>query len=188
MSSKAMAEKPKHLIGYPKFLWRSLVLATDGSLLFYAWMTFLTALALVGLKGWAHQVGDGMSLTGMGDHVSWGLYIANFTFMVGLAAGDVMMVIPAYIYDDEQMHDVVIIGELLAIAAIVMSVGFVVADMGRPDRLLHMMPLIGRFNWPISMLTWDVLVLNGYLRSEEHTSELQSRPHLVCRLLLEKTN
>src|SRR5436305_2937937 len=26
------------------------------------------------------------------------------------------------------------------------------------------------------------------LRSEEHTSELQSRPHLVCRLLLEKKN
>src|SRR5690554_6999864 len=27
---------------------------------------------------------------------------------------------------------------------------------------------------------------NVYYRSEEHTSELQSRPHLVCRLLLEK--
>src|SRR2546422_7897012 len=28
--------------------------------------------------------------------------------------------------------------------------------------------------------------LRGLLRSEEHTSELQSRLHLVCRLLLEK--
>ncbi|AWV91415.1 molybdopterin-containing oxidoreductase family membrane subunit [Bradymonas sediminis] len=162
-SSRAHVDKSKHLIGYPKFIWRSLVLATDGSLLFYAWMTLLTALALVGLNAWAHQVATGMSLTGMSDHVSWGLYIANFTFMVGLAAGGVMMVIPAYLYDDEQMHDVVIIGELLAIASIVMSVAFVVADMGRPDRLLHMMPVIGRFNWPISMLTWDMLVLNGYL-------------------------
>src|SRR5690554_7113235 len=27
-----------------------------------------------------------------------------------------------------------------------------------------------------------------YFRSEEHTSELQSRPHVVCRLLLEKKN
>src|SRR5436305_5996286 len=27
-----------------------------------------------------------------------------------------------------------------------------------------------------------------HVRSEEHTSELQSRPHLVCRLLLEKKN
>ena len=55
----------------------------------------------------------------MTDHVSWGLYIANFTFCVGLAAGGVMMVIPAYLYDDHDMHDVVIVGELLAIAAIV---------------------------------------------------------------------
>src|SRR5436305_12016547 len=30
------------------------------------------------------------------------------------------------------------------------------------------------------------LFQNGLWRSEEHTSELQSRPHLVCRLLLEK--
>src|SRR5690554_7014720 len=28
--------------------------------------------------------------------------------------------------------------------------------------------------------------VSGFERSEEHTSELQSRPHLVCRLLLEK--
>ena len=61
------------------------------------------------------------------------------------------------------MHHVVIVGEVVAIAAIVMSMMFVVADMGRPDRIWHMLPGIGRFNWPISMLTWDVLVLNGYL-------------------------
>jgi molybdopterin-containing oxidoreductase family membrane subunit len=162
MSTK-QPEKPSHWIGYPKFIWRSLVLATDGSLSFYAWMTFLTAIFLVGVNAWAHQVTAGMGLTGMSDHVSWGLYIANFTFMVGLAAGAVMMVIPAYLYDDDKMHDVVIIGELLAIAAIVMCLGFVVADLGRPDRFWHMIPGIGRFNWPISMLTWDVIVLNGYL-------------------------
>jgi Ni/Fe-hydrogenase subunit HybB-like protein len=71
------------------------------------------------------QVRDGMQVTGMTDHVSWGLYIANFTFLVGLAAGGVMMVIPAYLYHDEDMHDVTIIGELLAIAAIVMCLMFV---------------------------------------------------------------
>src|SRR5690554_7051323 len=32
----------------------------------------------------------------------------------------------------------------------------------------------------------DIMPLKGEFRSEEHTSELQSRPHLVCRLLLEK--
>lgn len=155
---------------YLRFLARSLWLATDGSWRFYAWMVALTAIWLVGVNAWAHQVADGMVVTNMNDHVSWGLYIANFTFGVGLAAGGVMMVIPAYLYHDEDMHDVVIVGELLAIAAIVISLGFVIADLGRPDRLWHMMPPFGRFNWPVSMLTWDVIVLTGYLLINLHVS------------------
>lgn len=155
---------------YLRFLARSLWLATDGSWRFYAWMVALTAIWLVGVNAWAHQVSDGMVVTNMNDHVSWGLYIANFTFGVGLAAGGVMMVIPAYLYHDEDMHDVVIVGELLAIAAIVISLGFVIADLGRPDRLWHMMPPFGRFNWPVSMLTWDVIVLTGYLLINLHVS------------------
>lgn len=165
---EAASTQGGHLTSYPRFLWRSLVQATDGSIGFYIWMTFLTVLTLVGCNAWANQVASGMVTTNMTDHVSWGLYIANFTFMVGLAAGGVMMVIPAYLYDDDDMHDVVIFGELLAIAAIVMSLAFVVVDMGRPDRFWHIIPLIGRFNWPISMLTWDVIVLNGYLLLNVH--------------------
>jgi Ni/Fe-hydrogenase subunit HybB-like protein len=157
-----------HLSSYPRFLLRSLSAATDGSLAFYAWMTLLTAVALVGVNAWARQVAGGMILTGMTDHVSWGLYIANFTFMVGVAAGGVMMVIPGYLYRDRDMHDVVILGELLAIAAIVMCLLFVTVDLGRPDRFWHLMPIIGRFNFPISMLTWDVIVLNGYLLLNLH--------------------
>lgn len=157
-----------HVVSYWRFLRRSLWLATEGSLGFYAWMTMLTALFLVGANAWANQVAGGMITTHMTDHVSWGLYIANFTFMVGLAAGGVMMVIPAYLYHDRKMHDVVIIGELLAVAAIVMCLMFVVADLGRPDRFWHLIPGIGRFNFPISMLTWDVIVLNGYLLLNLH--------------------
>lgn len=153
---------------YPRFLARSLSLATDGSLGFYAWMTLLTAIALVGANAWANQVADGMITTNMTDHVSWGLYIANFTFCVGLAAGGVMMVIPAYLYNDEEMHKVVVVGEAVAIAAIVMCTLSVLVDLGRPDRFWHLIPGIGRFNWPMSMLTWDMLVLNGYLLINMH--------------------
>lgn len=157
-----------HISSYPSFLWRSLGVATDGDWRFYTWMTVLTALALVGLNAWSQQLVDGMGLTGMSDHVSWGLYIANFTYMVGLAAGAVMMVIPAYVYKDKAMHDVVIVGEILAISAIVMALAFVTVDIGRPDRIWHMMPGIGRFNWPVSMLSWDVVVLSGYLLINLH--------------------
>ncbi len=153
----------RHAVSYPRFLVDALDEATNGGWGFYLWMTILTCVALVGANAWAHQMVGGMAVTNMSDHVSWGLYIANFTYMVGLAAGGVMMVIPAYLYRDRAMHQVVIVGEVLAIAAILMALMFVVADMGRPDRFWHIMPGIGRFNWPVSMLTWDVLVLNGYL-------------------------
>jgi Ni/Fe-hydrogenase subunit HybB-like protein len=53
---------------------------------------------------------------------------------VGLAAGAVMMVIPAYLYKDKAMHDVVIVGEILAMASIVVAISFVTVDVGRPDR------------------------------------------------------
>ncbi|MCO5167413.1 MAG: polysulfide reductase NrfD [Planctomycetes bacterium] len=169
MSAPAVNTRAEsHLVSYPRFLARVLWLGTEGGPWFYAWMTLLTAVALVGLHAWAAQVRDGMAVTGMTDHVSWGLYIANFTFAVGLAAGAVMMVIPAYLYRDEEMHDVVIIGELLAVAAITMCLLFVVADLGRPDRFWHMIPGLGRFHWPVSMLTWDVIVLNGYLLLNLH--------------------
>jgi len=153
---------------YPHFLLRLLGVATDGSLGFYIWMFILTAIFLVGANAWSVQVADGMIVTNMTDHVSWGLYIANFTFAVGVAAGGVMMVIPAYLYHNKKMHEVVIVGELLAIAAIVMCLLFVTADLGRPDRFWHMIPVWGRFNFPFSMLTWDVLVLNGYLLLNLH--------------------
>lgn len=157
-----------HAVSYLKFLRFAFKLATEGSWMFYAWMTFLTCVGLVGAHAWALQVAQGMAVTAMTDHVSWGLYIANFTFLVGLAAGGVMMVIPAYIYHDKDMHDTVIIGELLAIASIIMCLMFVIADLGRPDRFWHMLPFVGKFNWPISMLTWDVIVLNGYLLLNLH--------------------
>ncbi len=149
---------------YLRFVARLVSLAMEGTRVFYAGLVVLTAIALVGAHAWAEQTARGMGVTGMSDHVSWGLYIANFTFLVGLAAGGVMMVIPAYLYQDEDMHDVVIVGEIVAVAAIVMALLFVVADLGRPDRFWHMLPFVGRFHSPVSMLTWDVLVLSSPAR------------------------
>ena len=148
---------------YLRFLWRSFRISFVGDWKYYLWMFTLSVVALLGVNAYCRQLVHGLITTGMTDQVSWGLYIANFTFLVGVAAGGVMMVIPAYLYDDHAMHDVVIFGEILAIAAIVVCIGFVGVDIGRPDRIWHMIPGIGRFNWPMSMLTWDVLVLNGYL-------------------------
>ena len=153
---------------YIIFLWRLYLLSFTGSKRFYAWMFFLTVLTFLGVYAYAGQFAKGLAITGMTNQVSWGLYIANFTFIVGLAAAAVMLVIPAYIYHNKDLHDVVILGELLAIASIVMCLLFVNVDLGRPDRFWHLLPPFGKFNFPISMLSWDVVVLLGYLVLNVH--------------------
>src|SRR5436309_4640946 len=104
----------------------------------------------------------------MSDQVSCGVYIANFTFMVGVAAAAAMLVIPVYIYNNKEHHYLVIFGELLAVAAILMCLAFVTVDLGRPDRFWHLIPGLGQLNFPASMLSWDVIVLNGYLLLNVH--------------------
>ncbi|MBI2361868.1 MAG: polysulfide reductase NrfD [Elusimicrobia bacterium] len=153
---------------YLVFVGRCALRTLEGDWRYFVWMTALTAVALLGLNAYCKQFASGLMVTGMSDQVSWGLYIANFTFLVGMAAAAVMLVIPVYVYKDETLHDVVILGELLAVAVIVMCLLFVTADLGRPDRFWHMVPGIGKFNWPISMLSWDVIVLNGYLALNAH--------------------
>jgi Ni/Fe-hydrogenase subunit HybB-like protein len=153
---------------YFVFLWRCARIALVGDWRYYAWVGLLTAICLLGLNAYCKQFVHGLVTTGMSDEVSWGVYIANFTFLVGVAAAAVMMVIPVYIYDNEEMHDLVIFGELLAVAAIIMCLAFVTVDLGRPDRFWHLIPGIGQFNFPASMLSWDVIVLNGYLLLNVH--------------------
>ena len=128
-------------------------------------MLLLTVIALGGLNAYCKQLVHGLVTTGMTDHVSWGMYIANFTFLVGMAAAAAMLVIPVYIYRNRELYHLVIFGELLAVASIVMCLLFVTVDLGRPDRFHH---LLLRFNFPISMLTWDVIVLSGYLLLNMH--------------------
>jgi Ni/Fe-hydrogenase subunit HybB-like protein len=153
---------------YFTFLARSARIAFVGDWRYYAWMGVLSAIVLLGVNAYCKQLVHGLIVTGMSDEVSWGVYIANFTFLVGVAAAAVMMVIPVYIYDNEELHDLVIFGELLAVAAIIMCLAFVTVDLGRPDRFWHLIPGIGQMNFPASMLSWDVIVLNGYLLLNVH--------------------
>ncbi len=153
---------------YFVFLWRCGRIAFDGDWRYYAWMGFLSLFVLLGINAYAKQFVHGLITTGMSDQVSWGVYIANFTFIVGIAAAAAMLVIPVYIYGNRELHDMVIFGELLAVAAILMCLAFVTVDLGRPDRFWHLIPGIGKFNFPGSMLSWDVIVLNGYLLLNVH--------------------
>ncbi len=134
-----------------------------GGKAFYAWMIFLTIFVVMGAGAYLTQLYHGMGITNMRDQVSWGFYISNFTFLVGVAAAAVLLVIPAYLHHFKAIKKITAFGELLAVTAVIMAMLFVLVDVGRPDRLWHMIPMVGRLNFPSSVLAWDILVLNGYL-------------------------
>ena len=136
---------------------------TRGHALYHVWMALLTLMMLCAAFAYSIQLREGLAATGMHDHVSWGLYISCFTFLVGMAAAAVILVMPTYVLHDHDFKGAVLFGEGLAVSALVTAIGFVVVDVGGPARLWHLTPGIGIFNWPRSMLAWDILVLNGYL-------------------------
>src|SRR5579872_133394 len=140
----------------------SVKLILRGNRAYWMWLAFLGALILSGALAYSAQVRFGLGLTAMRDQVSWGFYIGNFTFLVGVAAAAVVLVIPAYVYDWKPIREIVIYGELLAISAITMCLLFVSVDIGRPDRFWHLIPPFGHLNFPSSILAWDVVVLNLY--------------------------
>ena len=141
----------------------SLRVVTRGNLLYWLWVGGLGTLILTGFLAYLRQLDQGLIATNMRDQVSWGFYIGNFTFLVGVAAAAVLVVIPAYVYHWKPIKEVAILGELLAVAAISMAGLFVLVDVGHPERLWHLIPGLGHLNLPSSLLAWDVIVLNAYL-------------------------
>ncbi len=145
-----------------RFVIDSTRLVSRGNATYWAWIAFLLVLIVSGALAFVRQSQEGLVVTAMRDQVSWGFYIGNFTFLVGVAAAAVVLVIPAYVYDWKPIREIVIFGELLAVSAIVMCLLFVTVDIGRPDRFWHLIPPWGHLNFPSSLLAWDVLVLNLY--------------------------
>ncbi|MDH4041390.1 MAG: polysulfide reductase NrfD, partial [Gammaproteobacteria bacterium] len=146
-----------------KFLFDAFRAMFSGSRSYWIWLLFLCAIIFIGGLNYVQQLQTGLVVTGMSDQVSWGFYISNFAFLVGIAAAAVLLVIPAYIFERKDVKGVVLMGEGIAVAAVVMAMLFVLVDLGRPERVWHMIPVLGRFNFPLSLLAWDVVVLSGYL-------------------------
>ena len=133
--------------------------ALSGSNRYWAWIFFLLAVIGIGCIAYMKQLNEGLGITGLSRDVSWGLYIGQFTFLVGVAASAVMLVIPYYLHDFKKFSKIVILGEFLAVSAVIMCVLFIMADMGQPMRVANIL----LHPTPGSIVFWDVVVLNGYL-------------------------
>lgn len=133
--------------------------ALTGSRRYWGWIFFLLAVIGVGFIFYLRQFAYGLGMTGMSRDVSWGLYIGQFTFLVGVAASAVMLVIPYYLHDFKKFGKILILGEFLAVASVVMCMLFIMVDMGQPMRVMNLV----LHPSPNSVMFWDAIVLNGYL-------------------------
>ena len=133
--------------------------ALRGSKGYFIWLGILLVVIAAGIAAYGNQLANGLTLTGMSRDVSWGLYISQFVFLVGVAASGVMVAIPHYLHHYKEYGKIVIIGEFMAVAAVLTAVLFVIVDLGQPMRVMNVI----LFPTPNSMLFWDMLVLSSYL-------------------------
>ena len=131
----------------------------NGSKAFYAWLACLLVLILVATCAYVFQLVYGLQVTGLSRDVSWGFYIAQFTYMVGVAASAVMLVLPAYFHHYTKFKKMIILGEFLAIGACIVCMLFIFVDLGQPQRVLNVI----LHPTPNSVMFWDMVVLSGYL-------------------------
>ena len=133
--------------------------ALRGGRVYWAWVVLLLTMIVLGLIFYVRQWNLGLGITGMGRDISWGLYIANFTFLVGVAASAVMVVLPYYLHNFRVFGRITIFGEFLAVSAVTMSILFIFVDLGQPARVFNII----LYPSPRSVLFWDMIVLNLYL-------------------------
>lgn len=133
--------------------------AIKGKPCYWMWLILLMLLAGPGLAAYLFQVTLGLKVTGMSRDVSWGFYIAQFTYLVGVAASAVMLVLPYYFHHYKAFKKMIILGEFMAISAVSMCLMFILADLGQPQRAMNVI----LHPTPNSILFWDMVVLNGYL-------------------------
>ena len=133
--------------------------AFRGSKRYWILLGVWSTMILIGAVAFSRQLTEGLTVTGMSQDVSWGIYIAQFTFLVGVAASAVMVVLPYYLHDYKVFGKLVILGEGLAISAVLMCPLFILVDLGQPQRFTNVL-LHPTLN---SMMFWDSLALLGYL-------------------------
>ena len=145
------------------FAFYSLKEMVRGGRAYYAWLVCLGVLIWIGVAGFQEQLLHGHIVSNMRDPVPWGVFIGTYAFLVGVAAAAMALAVPGYVYHWKPIKDIVVLGEIIAISAVIMAILFVMADLGRPERFWHLIPFLGKPNIPYSMIAMNVLILNGYL-------------------------
>ena len=151
----------------------------------------LAVVVAVGVGCWVYQLIFGLTVTGMNNGTSWGLYITNFMFFVGLSAGGLIVASSASVFHITKFKAVALPAIILSTVCICAAGMFVLIDLGGIQRVWRI--LTGPN--PTSPLLWDVCVITCYLiinvfylvfmtRGNQHAVSIVSRFALPCAILV----
>jgi molybdopterin-containing oxidoreductase family membrane subunit len=124
---------------------------------FWAWVLFV--IAIWGLVCWAYQLRHGLAVTAMSDYFSWGIYIIDFVFFIGISMAGTFISAMLRLTGAEWRRPITRMAEGITLFALLIAGPMVIMDMGRPDRFFHVLRY-GRLQSPI---LWDVLSLTTYM-------------------------
>ena len=125
----------------------------------FAFIGVLSLFCLAGMAAYIHQLIVGLSATAMTDYFSWGVYIVNFVFFIGISMAGTLISALLRLTGVPWRHPITRLAEAITLFALIIAGPMIIMDMGRPDRFLHVF-LYGRLQSPI---LWDVLSLTTYM-------------------------
>ena len=126
---------------------------------FRAWVLFLGTVILWGVFCYSRQLRYGLIETGMRDQISWGLYISNFVFFIGISHAGTLISAILRVTDSGWRCPITRMAEGVTVVALCIGGSMVLVDLGRPERALNLFRY-GRIQSPI---VWDVLSVSTYL-------------------------
>ena len=126
---------------------------------FWLAVIVLGATVAFGLYAYLYQLQNGLGVTGLNQKVSWGFYIVNCVFFIGISYGGAMTSAILRLTNAKWRAPLTRIAEATAVAALLVGAVFPVVDMGRPDRFLNVL-LYAQVGSPI---VWDIVAITTYM-------------------------
>ncbi|MDH4121003.1 MAG: polysulfide reductase NrfD [Deltaproteobacteria bacterium] len=119
----------------------------------------LGSLVVLGFGAYLFQFFLGLGETGLNQPVTWGFYITNFVFFIGISHAGTLISAILRLSQTEWRRPITRIAEVITVAVLGIGGMNILLDLGRPDRMLNMI-YYGRYQSP---LLWDMTSITTYL-------------------------
>lgn len=126
---------------------------------FYWAVAGLSVFILWGAVAYAVQFSEGLGVTGLQQPVSWGFYVTNFVFFIGISHAGTLISAILRLSRAEWRRPITRMAEVITAMVLFIGAGQILVDLGRPDRILNVIRH-GRYQSP---LLWDATSISAYL-------------------------